>query len=499
MSPTLPDYDEVPYEGACYRATHPDHLQAFARLHGLEPAPVEGWRVLELGCGPGHNLMPMAASLPGAQFVGVDLSREHIRIGQALQDLTGLQNLELRHGSILDVDADWGLFDAILCHGVYSWVPPDVQQAILRIGRQNLTAAGIVYVSYNVLPGWYDRLPAREFMMRMAAGKETTRARVLAARNALARLAGGVPEDDPQHEVLTRLDRSLTGMSDAYILHEYLSPDNAPVHFGDFLERAAEEGLGWLCEAAPLWGHRFHEDALPLLEVDPIERQCRHDYLRNRMFRATLLTPSENEVNHLPTWERLRDGFEVSSAFSIQDEGGFRIGDEDEDCWLPIADEGVQRALRLLEEDHSRLWPLTELAQASSVEEEVLGPALLEVFDYGILELRDRPRRCTTVVSEKPEACSYARTLAAQGADKLVSRAHLQVRVEDLEQVLLPLMDGTRTHDELRTAVLHIMSRGRYDLDWKGELMVSDKLRDNVTDLVAAMLKRLVGLGLLVG
>ncbi len=464
---------------------------------------MEGWRVLELGCGPGHNLLPMAASLPQASFVGVDLSREHVRQGEALRSEAGISNVELRHDSITEVDQDWGLFDAIICHGVYSWVPPEVQTAILRIGRQNLAPRGLVYVSYNVLPGWYDRLPAREFMLRMSSGCSTPRARVLAARNALARLSMGLPKDDPQREVLTRLDQSLTGMSNAYILHEYLSPENEPVHFSTFLDRADGQGLHWLGEAAPLWGVDFPEEVDPLLEADEVERECRMDYLRNRMFRASLLTHSENGVVHEPGWERLRDGFLVSSSFhldgdSLEDGVPIRVGDEEEDCWLSFSAAPLKRAMKLLSSDHSRLWGLDELAAEAEAAEDALGPALMRVFKHGILELRDRPRRCAATVSERPEACPYARALAARGAEKLVSRAHLQVEVEDLEQVLLPLMKGDLDHEALRTAVLHIMSRGRYDPSWKGELMVSEQLRSSVHEMVDAMLRRLLGLGLLV-
>ena len=464
---------------------------------------MEGWRVLELGCGPGHNLLPMAASLPQASFVGVDLSQEHIRQGRALLAEAGLTNAELRHESITAVNEDWGRFDAVICHGVYSWVPPEVQAAILRIGRQNLAPRGIVYVSYNVLPGWYDRLPAREFMLRMSSGCSTPRARVLAARNALARLAMGVPKEDPQREVLTRLDRSLTGMSHAYILHEYLSPQNEPVHFSTFLKRASGHGLHWLGEAAPLWGVDFPEEVEPVLDVDVVERECRMDYLRNRMFRASLLTHAENEVEHQPSWERLHDGFLVSSSFhlegdSLEDGVSIRIGDEEEDCWLSFSAAPIKRALKQLSSDHHRLWGLAELAAEADASEDQLGPALMRVFKHGILELRDRPRRCAAAVSERPEACPYVRALAARGAEKLVSRAHLQVEVEDLEQVLLPAMNGNLDHEALQTAVLHIMSRGRYDPSWEGELIVSDQLRSSVHDLVEAMLRRLLGLGLLV-
>ena len=34
--------------------------------------------------------------------------------------------------SILDVGGEFGTFDYVLCHGVYSWVPPEVQDKILR-------------------------------------------------------------------------------------------------------------------------------------------------------------------------------------------------------------------------------------------------------------------------------------------------------------------------------------------------------------------------------
>jgi cyclopropane fatty-acyl-phospholipid synthase-like methyltransferase len=38
--------------------------------------------VLELGCAAGGNLMPMAASSPDSQFVGIDLSNVQITEGQ---------------------------------------------------------------------------------------------------------------------------------------------------------------------------------------------------------------------------------------------------------------------------------------------------------------------------------------------------------------------------------------------------------------------------------
>ena len=80
------DYDQVPYHSHPYRLSHPDHLAAVAALHGLDPVPVDGARVLEVGCNMGGNLLPLAAAHPGATFVGVDpaahaMVRARARVG----------------------------------------------------------------------------------------------------------------------------------------------------------------------------------------------------------------------------------------------------------------------------------------------------------------------------------------------------------------------------------------------------------------------------------
>src|SRR5437870_4509272 len=67
-------YDAIPYEAKSNALSHPDHMAVVATLFGLAPPNVVTCRVLEFGCNDGANLLPMAASLPDAQFVGCDLS-----------------------------------------------------------------------------------------------------------------------------------------------------------------------------------------------------------------------------------------------------------------------------------------------------------------------------------------------------------------------------------------------------------------------------------------
>ena len=155
-------YDEVPYHSFPFPETHPDRLAMIGRLFGLIPPDVTRCRVLELGCAGGGNIMPMAALYPNSRFVGIDLSARQVEAGTRNISQLGLSNIELRHGSITDVDDSWGQFDYILCHGVYSWVPAAVQDKILDICKWNLSPDGIAYVSYNTLPGWHMRGMIRE-------------------------------------------------------------------------------------------------------------------------------------------------------------------------------------------------------------------------------------------------------------------------------------------------------------------------------------------------
>src|ERR1700761_4869997 len=120
-------YDAVAYPGFAFPGTHPSNLAAMAILHGHSPAPVANCRVLEVGCGEGANLIPMAYAIPGAQFSGFDIARLPIERGQQRIVGLGLTNIRLFEADILNVGPEIGQFDYILAHGIYAWVPEPVR------------------------------------------------------------------------------------------------------------------------------------------------------------------------------------------------------------------------------------------------------------------------------------------------------------------------------------------------------------------------------------
>ena len=134
--------------------------------------------MLELGCAERRQpdpdgVQPAAAASSSASICRG--SRSTRRTGSIRR--CGLRNIRIEQASILDIEPEWGTFDYIICHGVFSWVEREVQDAILRDRRARISAAnGVAYVSYNTYPGWHMR--------------EMVRAHDAVSRRAVRRSAG---------------------------------------------------------------------------------------------------------------------------------------------------------------------------------------------------------------------------------------------------------------------------------------------------------------------
>src|SRR5262245_29738770 len=122
ISQTANSYDQIAYTGYPFAQTHPERLATLRMLFELQPAPASNCRVLELGYSDGGNLIPMAFTLPGSVFVGIDLASEPIARGKSMIGELDLTNIDLQCADIMRFDGQEQGFDYILAHGVFSWV-----------------------------------------------------------------------------------------------------------------------------------------------------------------------------------------------------------------------------------------------------------------------------------------------------------------------------------------------------------------------------------------
>jgi len=461
-------YDDVPYGAAAHPTTHPDRLATVATVFGATPPPVATCRVLELGCARGMNLVAMAEQLPDARFVGIDLSGRQIDEGRETVARLGLGNVDLRQASILDVDETFGEFDYVICHGVFAWVPREVQDKIFEICATRLSPDGVSQISYNTYPGWHFRGMIREMLLYHSAGLDDPLVRTAAARALLDFLAQAAGEHSPYGRILNEERALLARLPDYYVFHEHLETTNQPLWFHEFAGRAASYGLQYVGDADPPTMGHFNlpeqvQQVLRRLSGSVVQAEQYLDFLRNRTFRQSLLVREGVALSRTIDTAVLR---RLRVATAARQEGG---GAEPEEVTFRGGKETVTTKdplLRAAVEYLGPLWPesvpfsavVATVSTATGVGEETvarsLGSSFLRLYlSSGVLELHVTPPAFTTAPGEHPVASPLARLQAMEGTD-VTNLRHDSVRLGEVERLVLPMLDGTRSRGGVTSALL---------------------------------------------
>lgn len=293
---TQNNYDAVPYESLSFAQSHPARMSGMARLFGLAAPPLATARVLELGCTYGGNLLPLAMRYPDAQFVGVDFSQVQIERANRSKGELGATNATFRQADIREVAKESGQYDYIIAHGVYSWVPADVQDAVLELIGRQLAPEGVGYVSYNVYPGWKMREVVREMMLFHVAPLKDPKDKLTQAR-AILQYASKLHANNQSAfgRLLAEEASVLARQSDFYIFHEHLEPENRPCYFHEFVAAAGRHDLAYLGEWAlaemlpERYGAELATTARRISGGNMLACEQYVDLLTNRAFRQTLL------------------------------------------------------------------------------------------------------------------------------------------------------------------------------------------------------------------
>ena len=245
----------------------------------------------------------MAFNLPESDFLGIDLSSKQIEAGREIINAVGLKNITLKQVNLLDFNESEGEFDYIIAHGVYSWIPENVQEKIFQICHTQLKPQGIAYISYNTYPGWRMNGMIRDMMLYHTSGIIDPETKANQARALIAFLSEVVTaEKNPYGEFLKTELKKLKKQHNSYIIHELLEGYNEPCYFHEFMNRASQNELQYLGEAefmtmmASNFSPKINE-ALKGIKNNIIATEQYMDFVRNRTFRQTLLCHQELKLN----------------------------------------------------------------------------------------------------------------------------------------------------------------------------------------------------------
>lgn len=511
-------YDEVAYPGFPYPETHPDRLATLAILFGIEPAPLDTCRVLELGCGDGSNLLPIALTLPAATCVGVDLSARAVERAREGVAALGLRNATVHHADLRDLGHDLGRFDYVIAHGLYSWLPDDVKDRLLDVSREHLAPNGVAFVSYNTYPGGHMRDMIRHMMLFRARAVAEPERQVGEGLALVRWVMESTPSEDLRRMLKSELDLLSTRTS-AVVYHDELAPTYAPVYFYEFVDHARRHGLQYLAEAdfGAMQSSRFPAplgDTLHRIS-DVIAKEQLQDFLRLRKFRQTLLCHADLPVDRTlgPTGVRaLRVASNARATSPVPD---LRPGVAEEfrapEGWTMSTDHPRVKAALLCLAD---AWPrsiafpdLVGMIEARLAGLELPaggGPSLehllLATYTGNFVELQVQPPPFTTDVSRRPVSSPLARWQLERGTPVTTLR-HTSIEIGDpLLRHLIGLLDGTRDAAALIADLVSLVRTGGASLERDGRTITRDaEVRDIIARELPAVLRDLARLPLLVG
>jgi SAM-dependent methyltransferase len=287
---------DVPYARRFVRELSPAWLDFSATICGAAPPERgDGFTWCELGCGHGVTPALLAATLPRGHFVGIDLMPEHITFAEKLCREAGIDNA-IFHACDFAAAAqrDLPAFDYIVAHGVYTWIDAGAQADLLAFVARHLKPGGILYLSYNTLPGWAADMPLQHLLQQLAARAPGDGiARLDAADQAVTALARA-GSDVLQTGAMGREWRELRAkLPPAYFVHELLPPAWRPLYVTEVRRATAALGL------VPIGSATIREnvDAFTLdraaqilvaQQTDPDLRELMRDYLLMKRFRRDL-------------------------------------------------------------------------------------------------------------------------------------------------------------------------------------------------------------------
>jgi hypothetical protein len=204
-------------------------------------------------------------------------------------------------------------FDIVGIHGVYSWVKPEIRNEMHHFLRDKLLAGGLVYNSYNTLPGWASSGPVHHLAMQTA--RRSSRDSVGVMDQTIKTLAALVQNKSAfitQNPGLKGRIELMEKQDKTYLAHEFVNEGWQPLYVTEAIANFAEAKLTYI-GSANLLENRLDlsvpRDLLPLVRDAPDDamRELLKDYIVNKQFRRDLYIKGPQKIALREKRQRFND------------------------------------------------------------------------------------------------------------------------------------------------------------------------------------------------
>ena len=304
---------DIGYTFGYYQELNPQRVK-LAFLNAGLVAPEFG-TACELGFGQGLSAnMHAAASV--CSWHGTDFNPSQAGFAQELATVSGA-NAHL-YDEAFDEFArrDMPEFDYIGLHGIWSWISDENRQVIVDFIRKKLKVGGVLYISYNTLPGWGTFAPMRHLMTEHAevigADGVGIVSRIDGSLDFTEKLLATNPAFSRANPLINEKIKQIKGQNRHYLAHEYFNRDWHPMHFATMAKWMESAKLTYACSAHYL----DHLDAVNLTAEqqaflndihDPMFKQTVRDFMVNQQFRKDYWVKGVRTLTPLEQAEQLRE------------------------------------------------------------------------------------------------------------------------------------------------------------------------------------------------
>ncbi len=306
---------DLTYSHGYYHELAPGFLRYCLLAQGLDHGGggEDGrYHYCELGYGQGVSANLHAAANPRGRFCGTDFNPDHALFAQGLARDAGVQARWMAAGFEELLEEDLPPLDFVTLHGVWSWIDSSARHAVVEFLRRRLKVGGVVYLSYNIMPGWSAEKPLRDLLWLQSelgsAPGDATADRIRSALDFAMRLRRGRAayfEHNPRAgQMLDDMQRD-----DIHVVaHEYFNRSWHITYFADLARSLEPAGLQFAgsVHKSDLVGEvaqRAHACGLDDLRLNTALRETTHDFILNRRFRRDLfvrgacaLLPAERDA-----------------------------------------------------------------------------------------------------------------------------------------------------------------------------------------------------------
>ncbi len=269
----------------------------------------------ELGFGQGLSANFHAVG-SGTTWFGTDFNPSQASFAQEIAKVSGAQ-ANLFDDAFLDFAhrKDIPDFDFIGLHGIWSWISDENRAVIVDFIRRRLKVGGVLYISYNTLPGWAAFAPMRHLMTEHAEviGSEGRGivSRINDAIDFADKLLATNPLFSRANPLVAERIKKLKDQNRHYLAHEYFNRDWHPMHFSTMAQWLEPAKLQYACSAHL----NDHIDAINLTveqqaflkEIpDEMFRQSVRDFMINQQFRRDYWVKGSRRLNTVEQADHLR-------------------------------------------------------------------------------------------------------------------------------------------------------------------------------------------------